>query len=1476
MNMALNCRKQDINSLQDIEPSSILSTKTSESSVPLLSSDSTTASDLDSIVMSLVATKQQSNSSNEQLSDKDPALKTESSILDSCDNKRLHQSLFTPKKSRPHSRLGRSLTSPSTTGSTNAANPAAVLVPDSPLIPGSTVSDRIDMIPCTPKEQTDRMIYNGVKLVSTLQMRLGVDDDMSQSSQSSTTRFDVVDHSVNQINAFSSHTKRSPSAVMSVSEQSSPIIAHTESVMSKYPARPLQSLQAFSESSNLFSLSSQVPRSDTRNASNDSKSGLNSDTYNCSSPIHDETKNIFDCRQQLPTTPLLKNSKNHSIKKSHTLPAVSVASTAKSTFATRPTSYKPISTFMFGKAPVGVPVHVSNTLQSFAYSSKPVRKSDPLLNSSSLYKNTSPFINTHSEKKNAVISDTPSAQYTRPTASTLSNPNQVQNSLSMFKYSGKNQGKSTKKVSSHNIKIEELASLFPKSTPDELEKALDVVNGDIKDAAAWLRANHDFSDQAIAEKGGVKRRKLVRKIDLEPSYASLNHSAHKTNPLPCDDDDDDHDILNADMKKVTTGAINGVAKFTTAVTSKSKALVPIALSDDDEIVAYGESHLDSKKSISQYDSDPISIADEDDVNANETTEFDHDFQMEDDIEQDSAIMIQVLEFFNSATVEHITESLKCLPEASSMIVSLRPFHSGDHLREVCSTGCKAQRKLYRLVDRYEHLLEGFKEVDSLIKRCETVGNDIKQIMTRWIQNAAAISSSQNDGTFLETTALMDETNGEISLTQVAALSEDTDSHTGDASSVDGALTDHDDDMAHMDKTDHFIAKKDLTDGALDIDDEDEDESFFPTQKPKELPDSTRKPNSFTLTPLISNTSTHLNDPTSFKCLTKQPKIIPSTLQLKQYQIVGVSWLMMLYQKQLGGILADEMGLGKTAQVIAFLAHLYTLGERGPHLIVVPASTLENWVRELNRWCPKLCVASYSGSLSDRRWLQEDITNNSKLNVIVTTYSMATGSKEDRTFLRRIRIKSLILDEGHMVKNIESNRYKHLMAISAPFRLLLTGTPLQNNLLELLALLTFVMPRLFVTDQKTLERIFLFKSLGGGDESSLSHERINRAKKIMTPFVLRRRKDQVLRDLPPKTKVLNVCTPVSSQLQLYKDILLCSKKAIAASEKTTVPHTTKLSTDSDKAEKPLKSETSDQTASLANRQLSNVLMDLRKVANHPLLVRSRYTDAKLRIMAKAIMREPEHCDKNVEYIWEDMCIMSDFEIHQLCLKYKTLMPHKLSDKVIMDSCKLVKLKSMLLEMRAQGDKILVFSQFVIMLDILEPVMEHLGIKYLRLDGTTPVGIRQSMMDEFNNDPEITVFLLTTKSGGVGINLTSANVVIMYDIDYNPHNDAQAEDRAHRVGQTRAVTVHRLIMDNSIEQHILRLAEHKLELDAKLQSREYVCTNDDNKDEESEFETKRKHKGQKLASGKVKDNKVDQISKPDSSILDVLQSVILGLE
>ncbi|XP_064473024.1 SWI/SNF-related matrix-associated actin-dependent regulator of chromatin subfamily A containing DEAD/H box 1-like [Ornithodoros turicata] len=510
----------------------------------------------------------------------------------------------------------------------------------------------------------------------------------------------------------------------------------------------------------------------------------------------------------------------------------------------------------------------------------------------------------------------------------------------------------------------------------------------------------------------------------------------------------------------------------------------------------------------------------------------------------------------------------------------------------------------------------------------------------------------------------------------------------------------------------------------------------------------------------------------------QPSILNQSMTLAPYQLIGLNWLALMHRQEVNGILADEMGLGKTIQAIAFLAYLHQQGENGPHVVVVPSSTLENWMREFELWCPSLTLLVYHGSQEDRRDLRYQILDGEvgDFNVLLATYHMVASNAEDRSLFKKLSFKYVIFDEAHMLKNMASQRYGNLMKINAQRKILLTGTPLQNNLVELMSLLSFVMPTMF---QKKTDQIKLMFSSAAKDESNQSKfekERVVQAKQIMRPFVLRRLKKDVLQQLPSKHEDVRHCVMTPHQSTLYKGIVETLSKEFKERQKA-----------------------------------DGMLMKLRRASNHPLLLRHYYDEEKLRCMAKLMLKEPTHRDANPDLIFEDMEVMSDFELHMLCNRYESVRSFRLEDEKILDSGKLIELDLLLKEQIGKGNRVLIFSQFTMVLDILEAYLNIRRHKWLRLDGSTSVQDRQDLIDKFNKDDSILAFLLSTRAGGLGINLTSANVVILHDLDFNPYNDKQAEDRCHRMGQSKEVQVVKLVSKDTIEEGILSVARDKLKLE-----------------------------------------------------------------
>lgn len=367
--------------------------------------------------------------------------------------------------------------------------------------------------------------------------------------------------------------------------------------------------------------------------------------------------------------------------------------------------------------------------------------------------------------------------------------------------------------------------------------------------------------------------------------------------------------------------------------------------------------------------------------------------------------------------------------------------------------------------------------------------------------------------------------------------------------------------------------------------------------------------------------------------TEQPKTLSTELKLADYQLIGLNWLIMMHREGFNGILADEMGLGKTIQVIAFLTHLKEKGlSTVPHLIVVPSSTMDNWDNEMAKWSPQLVVTKYYGSQDERRALRYSFNKGGLegVDVILTTYNTVASLPEERKMFRTIKIDYVVFDEAHMLKNMTTQRYEYLAKINADRRLLLTGTPLQNNLMELMSLLCFVMPKLFSASIEDLKTLFqkggkpqkatemTVAEDGETPATSFEQTQIEQAKLVMKPFVLRRLKKDVLQCLPPKTQTLISVKMGPEQAQRYTDLVEGFKTA--------------------------REEHNDDTSSMT------VMMEMRKMTNHPLLLRHFYTDEKLHEIAQRLATDLEYKKENAQYIFEELAIMSDFQVYQLAQKY----------------------------------------------------------------------------------------------------------------------------------------------------------------------------------------------------------------------------------
>ncbi|KAI1491587.1 SNF2 family N-terminal domain-containing protein [Biscogniauxia mediterranea] len=747
------------------------------------------------------------------------------------------------------------------------------------------------------------------------------------------------------------------------------------------------------------------------------------------------------------------------------------------------------------------------------------------------------------------------------------------------------------------------------------------------------------------------------------------------------------------------------------------------------------------------------------------------------------------------------------------------------------------------------------------------------------------------------------------------------------------------------------------------------------------PSSDTKPSEVdTASSAIKSAVSRSTSPQSHVPKTEVPFLLRGSL--REYQHYGLDWLAGLYRNQTNGILADEMGLGKTIQTIALLAHLACQHEVwGPHLVIVPTSVMLNWEMEFKKWCPGFKVLSYYGSIDERRRKRQGWKTDDMWNVCITSYQIVL---QDQQVFKRRQWHYMILDEAHNIKNFKSKRWQTLLGFNTQARLLLTGTPLQNNLTELWSLLFFLMPSENgvggFADLAEFQDWFHkpeSQILESGREQMDDEARAIIAKlhKVLRPYLLRRLKADVEKQMPAKYEHVEFCRLSRRQRELYDGFLARADTREALSSGNYI-------------------------------SVINCLMQLRKVCNHPdlfverpimtsfrqpksvaatyeateALVRTKFADPPMSLVSKSFLNliptyyegmsnticervsqlsahkpllelreaqkaraqafytnlDPSTVESNIVYLesaarwgrFEELqhcvylnalrrqqrpiygkrltdfltlgCdkrpfkarpkvpqkIMSWFEedspvlrsmvptlderaaslkgiiskfacvtpavvtrdmdqfvlgskgvgaFNEMNLKlsapvrYAPFMPKEppldpwhesrmrlsiqFPDKRLLqyDCGKLQALDRLLRKLQSGGHRALIFTQMTKVLDILEQFLNIHGHKYLRLDGATKVEQRQILTDRFNHDTRILCFILSTRSGGLGINLTGADTVIFYDQDWNPAMDKQCQDRCHRIGQTRDVHIYRLVSEHTIEANILRKASQKQMLD-----------------------------------------------------------------
>ena len=474
------------------------------------------------------------------------------------------------------------------------------------------------------------------------------------------------------------------------------------------------------------------------------------------------------------------------------------------------------------------------------------------------------------------------------------------------------------------------------------------------------------------------------------------------------------------------------------------------------------------------------------------------------------------------------------------------------------------------------------------------------------------------------------------------------------------------------------------------------------------------------------------------------------LQLKPYQLQGLNFLIKSWYFGQNAILADEMGLGKTCQTCVFINYLQTVKKiKGPYLIVVPLSTITHWERELADWTEnnEHRILLYCGIKERRKYqkMYEMFYPDSqipKFNILVTTYQFVI---KDAALFSGIKWRCVAIDEAHRLKNHESKLINCFRQFEIDFKLLLTGTPLQNNIEELWTLLNFLNPAAF-------DSLKDFESKFGELKES---DQVIQLQAKLEPLMIRRRKGDVENSIVPLEEIIIECPMTNYQKAYYKSIFKRNLEYLSRG-----------------AHK-------DNTTNLIN-----ISMELRKVCNHPYLIKG----AEDQILIE--LRDSIGGAVSDEYSF-------------------------VNDSLIRSAGKMILLDKLLKKLKEDGHRVLIFSQMTKMLDILQDYLSYRNYKFERLDGNVRGDLRQASIDKFNEpNSQDFVFLLCTKAGGVGINLTSADTVIIYDSDWNPQNDIQATARCHRIGQTKEVKMYRFITAKSYERKMFETASHKLGLDQAL--------------------------------------------------------------
>ncbi|XP_017879954.1 lymphoid-specific helicase-like [Ceratina calcarata] len=542
-------------------------------------------------------------------------------------------------------------------------------------------------------------------------------------------------------------------------------------------------------------------------------------------------------------------------------------------------------------------------------------------------------------------------------------------------------------------------------------------------------------------------------------------------------------------------------------------------------------------------------------------------------------------------------------------------------------------------------------------------------------------------------------------------------------------------------------------------------------------------------------------------------------ELRDYQKRGFQWLRVLYENGINGILGDEMGLGKTIQAIALLCHLIEKQQDGPYLLVVPLSTVPNWLIEFERFAPKLPVVLFHGPISERLAARREIKKKYPITLSFSTFPIVLTTFEvplvEQHFLRSFNWRYIIVDEGQKIKNHQCKLVKVLKSFKSMNRLLMTGTPLQNNLAELWSLLNFLLPEIF-DDLAVFESWFDAKHFerNEGTKKFLKLEAekqvLSTLREILKPFMLRREKSEVCADVPPKKEIVIYAPLTELQHGLYKAVVTrdIDKLTKIESEKLQM-----LTSDGQRPKRKCvlnKSVDSIMKSAVAN----SLLAETNKSMNSN---KGKYTKStKMREEEQNLLQWKQYTDvteRNRDFL-------INIQVGSWTL-YKKILNHpymihcplghdglpKIDEQLVKASGKLLVLDTLLAKLKQRGHKVLLYSTWTQILDMIEDYLSLRDYKYVRLDGQTKLEARKEHVKQFNTDPETFLFLLSTRAGGVGLNLMGADTVIIYDPDWNPQADIQAMARCHRIGQTRPVVIYKLCAKGTIDEIIYNRAEAK---------------------------------------------------------------------